>query len=151
MLFQNLIQYFVCPVSLLCMATKNILLKKTLSQLKAIAVTHFHKFIRNRDKDKPCISCGKYTTLQAGHYYSAGKHPIIRFNEDNVNGQCLSCNYYKSGDLINYGHNLIDKIGTTRFERLKFQIDLCKQIPFKWDKYYLLEIIEKYKKINRNG
>ena len=122
---------------------------KTIPQLRTIAVTHFHKFIRNRDKDKPCISCGKYTTLQAGHYYSAGKHPVIRFNEDNVHGQCLSCNYFKSGDLINYTYNLIDRIGTGRFEKLKFQVDLSKQVKFKWDKYFLIEIIEKYKKKNR--
>lgn len=131
------------------MATKNTYNKKTLSQLKAIAVTHFHKFIRNRDKDKPCISCGKYTTLQAGHYYSAGKHPVIRFNEDNVHGQCCHCNFYKSGDLINYTYSLIDRIGTERFEKLKFQVDLSKQVKFKWDKYFLIEIIEKYKKKNR--
>ncbi len=133
------------------MATKKVLLKKTLSQLKAIAVTHFHKFIRNRDKDKPCISCGKYTTLQAGHYHSAGKNPVVRFNEDNVHGQCLSCNYFKSGDLINYTYNLIDRIGKERFDKLKLQVDLSKQIRFKWDKYFLLEIIEKYRTLNRNG
>lgn len=133
------------------MATNKVLLNKSLSSLIRIAVTHFHKFIRNRDKDKPCISCGKYTTLQAGHYYSAGKHPVIRFNEDNVHGQCLSCNYYKSGDLINYTYNLIDRIGKDRFEKLKFQVALSKQIKHKWDKFYLIEIIDKYKKINKHG
>ena len=132
------------------MATNKVLLNKSLSSLIRIAVTHFHKFIRNRDKDKPCISCGKYTTLQAGHYYSAGKHPEIRFNEDNVHGQCLSCNYYKSGDLINYTYNLIDRIGKDRFEKLKFQVALSKQIKHKWDKFYLIEIIDKYKNINKN-
>ena len=133
------------------MATNKVLLNKSLSSLIRIAVNHFHKFIRNRDKDKPCISCGKYTTLQAGHYYSAGKHPVIRFNEDNVHGQCLSCNYYKSGDLINYTYNLIDRIGKDRFEKLKFQVALSKQIKHKWDKFFLIEIIDKYKKINKHG
>ena len=132
------------------MATNKVLLNKSLKSLIRIAVTHFHKFIRNRDKDKPCITCGKYTTLQAGHYYSAGKHPVIRFNEDNVHGQCLSCNYYKSGDLINYTYNLIDRIGKDRFEKLKFQVALSKQIKHKWDKFYLIEIIDKYKNINKN-
>tara|TARA_R100000322_G_scaffold169809_1_gene143063 strand:+ start:713 stop:1114 length:402 start_codon:yes stop_codon:yes gene_type:complete len=133
------------------MATNKVLLNKSLSSLIRITVTHFHRFIRNRDKDKPCISCGKYTTLQAGHYYSAGKHPVIRFNEDNVHGQCLSCNYYKSGDLINYTYNLIDRIGKERFDKLKFQVALSKQIKHKWDKFFLIEIIDKYKKINKHG
>ena len=87
---------------------KNIYRNKTVAQLIKIAVRHFHLYIRNRDQGKPCISCGKKTKLQAGHFYSAGKHPQLRFNEDNVHGQCLSCNYYKSGDLLNYRINLID-------------------------------------------
>ena len=131
------------------MADKNTYLDKTLSQLKAIAVTHFHKYIRNRDRGKPCIACGRYTTLQAGHFYSAGQHPSIRFNEDNVHGECLQCNYFKHGNLINYSHNLIDRIGKERVDKLKFQVDLAKRSKFKWDKFYLIEIIEKYKALNK--
>tara|TARA_B100000073_G_scaffold323153_1_gene305030 strand:- start:621 stop:1043 length:423 start_codon:yes stop_codon:yes gene_type:complete len=131
------------------MATNKTLKKKTLLQLKAIATTHFNKFIRNRDKDKPCISCGKYTTLQAGHFYSAGKHSSVRFNEDNVHGQCLSCNYYKSGDLLNYRTNLIEKIGVDRFEKLTFNVELTKQTGYKFDRFFLIEIIEKYKALNK--
>ncbi len=131
------------------MAIQKTYLTKTLSQLKAIAVTHFHKYIRNRDRGKPCISCGRHTTLQAGHYYSAGQHPSVRFNPDNVHGQCLSCNYYKHGNLINYSNNLIDRIGQKRFQNLKLKIDLSKRSRFKWDKFYLIEIIEKYKALNK--
>ena len=70
------------------MGQKNIYSKKTVAQLRAIAVTHFHKYIRNRDAGQPCISCDSFTTLQAGHFYSAGNNPSVRFNEDNVHGQC---------------------------------------------------------------
>lgn len=131
------------------MATKNKYLDKTLSQLKAIAVTHFHKYIRNRDRGKPCISCGRYTTLQAGHYYSAGQHPSVRFHPDNVHGQCCSCNFYKHGNLINYSHNIIDRIGKERFNDLRQKIALSKRSSFKWNKFYLIEIIEKYKALNK--
>ena len=131
------------------MATNKTLKKKTLLQLKPIATKHINKFIRNRDKDKPCISCGKYTTLQAGHFYSAGKHSSVRFNEDNVNGQCLSCNFYKSGDLLNYRTNLIEKIGVDRFEKLTFNVELAKQTGYKFDRLFLIEIIEKYKALNK--
>ena len=93
---------------------KNIYRNKTVAQLIKIAVRHFHLYIRNRDQGKPCISCSKKTTLQAGHFYSAGKHPQLRFNEDNVHGQCLRCNYYMSANLLNYRINLIDKIGMDR-------------------------------------
>lgn len=131
------------------MATKNKYLDKTLSQLKAIAVTHFHKYIRNRDRGKPCVSCGLHTNLQAGHYYSAGQHPSVRFDPDNVHGQCLQCNYFKHGNLINYSHNIIDRIGQKRFHNLKLKIDLSKRSRFKWDKFYLIEIIKKYKELNK--
>ena len=131
------------------MATKNKYLDKTLSQLKAIAVTHFHKYIRNRDRGKPCISCGRHTKLQAGHYYSAGQHPSVRFDPDNVHGQCLQCNYFKHGNLINYSHNIIDRIGEKRFKNLKLKIDLSKRARFKWSKFYLIDVIEKYKELNK--
>ena len=131
------------------MAINKTLKKKTLLQLKAIATKHFNKFIRNRDKDKPCISCGKYTTLQAGHFYSAGKHSSVRFNEDNVHGQCLSYNYFKSGDLLNYRTNLIQKIGVDRFEKLTLNVMQTKQTGYKFDRFFLIEVIEKYKELNK--
>ena len=124
--------------------------KKSVSQLKKIAVTHFHKYIRNRDKDKPCISCGKYTTLQAGHFYSAGNNPTVRFNEDNVHGQCKRCNYFFSGNLIPYQQNLINKIGQERFDKITLNVEMARKSRYKWDKLYLLEVIEKYKALNKN-
>ena len=131
------------------MATTETLKKKSLPQLKAIAVTHFHKFIRNRDYGQPCIACGKYTTLQAGHFYSGGKHPTVRFNEDNVNGECMRCNYYLSGNLLPYRDNLIEKIGQERFDKLTLNVQMSKRTGFKWSKLYLIEIIEKYKALNK--
>jgi hypothetical protein len=128
---------------------KSIYRNKTVPQLLKIAVRHFHLYIRNRDKGKPCISCGKKRTLQAGHYYSAGQHPSLRFNEDNVHGQCLSCNYYMSGNLINYRINLTDKIGLDRLEALEEQVNLSKKNAFKWSRFDLVDIIEKYKALNR--
>jgi len=123
--------------------------QKTIPQLKAIAARHFHKFIRERDKKKPCISCGKYVALQAGHYYSAGQYPSLRFSELNVHGQCLQCNYFKHGNLINYTHNIVDRIGALEFGELKLKADLSKRNRFKWDRFFLIEIIEKYKELNK--
>ena len=122
---------------------------KTLSQLKASAVRHFHKFIRERDKDLPCISCGKFTILQAGHFHSAGNYPITRFNEDNVNGQCKKCNYFLSGNLIPYHIELINRIGEERVIALQDKISQSKQTGYKWDRFYLIETIETYKEKNK--
>lgn len=81
----------------------------------------FNEFIRLRDKDLPCISCGRYHEGQyhAGHYRSVGACPELRFNEDNVNKQCSVCNNHKSGNIGDYRLGLIEKIGLERVEFLE--------------------------------
>jgi len=105
----------------------------------------FNAYIRERDKDCGCISCGSFKNIQAGHFYSAGKYPALRFNEDNCSGQCLADNYYKSGDLLNYRRNLIEKIGLERVEKLDLIAAQSKRQVFKWNRLHLQEIISKYK------
>lgn len=131
------------------MGQKKIYSKKTVAQLKAIAVRHFHQYIRNRDQGEPCISCGSYNTSDASHFYSAGQNPIVRFVEDNVHLACRKCNYFLSGNLIPYRQNLIEKIGQERFDRLEFKVNLAKQIGYKWDRFFLIELIETYKEKNK--
>lgn len=119
---------------------------KNTKQLKDKLVKVFHKFIRERDKDQPCISCGQYTTLQAGHFYSGGHYSALRFDEDNVHGQCLRCNYFLSGNLNNYRINLEKKIGTERLKQLDMKASIyIRDRTFKWDRFSLIEKIEKYK------
>lgn len=117
---------------------------QTIHTLINKATIRFNKYIRERDKDKPCISCGRYTTLQAGHFYSAGHHPGLRFDEDNVHGQCLRCNMYLSGNLHEYAKNLPGRIGQQRYDALCYRADAYKKTRFKWNRWYLEEIIGKY-------
>lgn len=62
-------------------------------KLKNKLILKFNKFIRNRDSEEDgftCISCRQWkpiNQLNAGHYYSC-KVENLRFNEDNVNGEC---------------------------------------------------------------
>lgn len=115
------------------------------NKIRNKAISVFNASIRKRDKGKPCISCGDFTELQAGHYYSAGHHTNLRFNTDNVHGQCKRCNYFLSGNLTEYRKNLIEKIGIKAVETL----DLLSKIKSytKYDRFYFIEIIEKYKNI----
>lgn len=80
----------------------------------------FNQYIRTRDADSPCISCGRHHTGQyhAGHYLTTGAHPELRFDEDNCHKQCSVCNNHLSGNIENYTPKLIEKIGIERFERL---------------------------------
>jgi hypothetical protein len=81
----------------------------------------FNKFIRLRDKDKGCISCGKSlnSKYDAGHFYSTGSYPELRFNEYNVFGQCVFCNQHNHGNLIAYGLRLPERIGTDKILELR--------------------------------
>jgi len=93
----------------------------------------FNAYIRLRDKDLPCISCGANEptkTYDAGHYRSVGAHPELRFNEDNVHKQCRKCNGYWGGNLIEYRKGLIKKIGVEKVEHLEnFKNTLKLTIP----------------------
>lgn len=119
--------------------------KYTVVELKKKAQIKFNAWIRKRDQDKPCISCGARPE-QAGHFYSAGHYDALRFNEDNTNGQCLRCNYYLSGNLNAYRINLAKRIGEERLVELDRIADITKRNRGKnWDRFTLIEIIEKYK------
>ncbi len=96
-------------------------------QLK-IAQKEFNAFIRYRDKDDPCISCGRHHTGQyhAGHYRSVGAAPQLRFNQFNNNKQCAPCNNHKSGNAIEYRINLVKKIGLDKVEWIEAQNEPLK-------------------------
>lgn len=80
----------------------------------------FNTYIRARDKNKPCISCGRPLRGQydAGHFFSVGAKPNLRFNEDNVHGQCVYCNQHLRGNVAEYSVNLPKRIGQARFDAL---------------------------------
>ena len=73
--------------------------KITLPKLHAKAQAVFNKWVRNRDKHFGCISCGA-EVQHAGHYFSQGHYSALRYDESNVNGQCLRCNNFLHGNLI---------------------------------------------------
>lgn len=78
-------------------------------------------YIRERDKDLPCISCGTWETVQweAGHFRSRGSASHLRYHEDNIHKQCHHCNVHLSGNQQQYRINLTRKIGTERVEALE--------------------------------
>lgn len=102
----------------------------------------FNEYIRKRDADKGCISCGGMVT-EAGHYYSQGHHSVLRFNEINTNGQDTKCNCFLHGNLINYRHGLVKRYG----EQKVLLLDIASKSPFKkWSRTELYGIIEHYKR-----
>lgn len=115
------------------------------------AQSAFNKYIRQRDRELPCISCQRQHTGQyhAGHYRSVGAISGLRFNELNVHKQCAPCNNHLSGNIVNYRINLIKKIGIDKVEWLesfnevaKYTIDDLKRIK--------KEYVDKFTNMNNN-
>ena len=81
----------------------------------------FNEWIRLRDAELPCVSCGRHHDGQyhAGHYRTVGAHPELRFEPLNVWKQCAPCNNHKSGDIVNYRIELVCRIGLERVEWLE--------------------------------
>lgn len=118
--------------------------KYSVAQLKVKAQTVFNRWVRKRSEGEPCINCGKYRTLQAGHFFPTSTHSHLRFHEDNCWGECLQCNYFNS-QSHSYGYrvNLIKKIGQERFDKIEL---LAKQkVGNRPDRFLYIEIILKYK------
>lgn len=97
-------------------------LKRRADYLKE-AQTAFNAFIRARDADLPCISCGRHHGGQyhAGHFRSVGAQPALRFNEANVHKQCAPCNNHLSGNVVEYRIRLVQKIGVAAVELLEIE------------------------------
>lgn len=99
---------------------------KTLSQYEAEAKKSFQHYIRLRDKDLPCISCGNPnpTDWCGSHYFSAGMYSGLMFDERNCHGACNTyCNKYLSGNLIEYRKGLIIRYGALFVEKLESEAD----------------------------
>lgn len=106
----------------------------------------FNAYVRERDKNQPCICCGQPLGAQqvgggfdAGHYRSVGSAPHLRFDERNCHGQRKSCNRYGSGRAVDYRLGLIARIGLAEVESLeadndpkKYSIDDLKAIKAKY-------------------
>jgi len=121
--------------------------RQSLTTLIKSVVNVFHKYVRERDKGKPCIACGTqwHKDFHASHYFKAELYTTLRLNEKNVHGGCVRCNIRLEGNLSEYSVNLPKRIGVKAFKELNELADLDHQIDFKWDRQELIEIRNHYK------
>lgn len=118
---------------------------KSIAYLHKKATLYFNKYIRLRDYCKGCVSCNSYTINHASHFYSSGHYPSLRYNEKNVHGSCLRCNYFLAGNLIEYRKRITQRISEDELKSLDFEVSRYKQTGYKWDRFYLIEVIDTYK------
>lgn len=102
----------------------------------------FSEYVRRRyakDNIAECVTCGKrdhYKSLQAGHFISR-KQYATRWDEDNVQVQCVACNVYRYGEQYKFGLYL----GAEKSQEL---LQKSRQ-TIKYLDYELQEMIEIYK------
>jgi hypothetical protein len=117
---------------------------KPLPELKRAAKKHFNAYIRKRDQDEGCITCGAKIE-HACHLYPANIYWWLEFDEVNTNGGCRNCNYYdhpvnqhKHSAMVRqrYGFDewaaLIERATGTRTNE-------------KRDRHFFQDIIDKYR------
>ena len=120
---------------------------KTLGQYELEARKFFQKWIRERDKSLPCISCQNITTDQwdAGHYFKAELYSGLIFNENNVHKQCKQCNHRLHGNESGFRIGLAKRYGEEYVKSLE-SLSLISR-TYKFTKQELTEIKEKYQSL----
>ncbi|MNF79349.1 Bacteriophage Lambda NinG protein [compost metagenome] len=95
-------------------------LKSRADHLKDTQVA-FNAWVRERDAELPCISCGRHHRgkYDAGHYRTVGSNPALRFEPLNCHRQCSPCNTQLSGNIVNYRIALVKRIGAEAVDWLE--------------------------------
>ena len=90
-----------------------------------------------------CVTCGKkahWKEMQGGHFIQ-GRYNSILFIDDNVHPQCVGCNIFKHGALIEYYDYMIKTYGQKRIDELK----QLKNKIVKFTVEYLQDFMEELK------
>jgi len=136
-------------------AFENKKLEHKLENAKANTKVVVHAYVRERDKGKPCISCGTIwkPDHQAGHFKKAETYETLRYNTDNIHGQCRRCNMHLDGNVQKYADNLPNRIGKERFEKIMYLASIDKQFTKVWNIENLKEKRKEVKqlKLELNG
>jgi hypothetical protein len=112
---------------------------KNIKLSKAKADKYFSEYIRLRDNNKPCVTCGKYTDLKdCGHFISR-RFESVRFDEKNAHGQCQKCNRFEYGNQFEHGVKVDEMYGKGTAETLLIKSKMfCKRDQYDYEQIALL-------------
>lgn len=118
-------------------------IEKTLTELRNEAREVFQKWVKIRDKDKPCISCDTVNSLEwhGGHLFKAEIFTGLIFVEENCHKQCKACNF-NDGSFEEYKIGLVKRYGKEYLNNLESQTNINRF--YKFSKEELLEIKTTY-------
>ena len=115
---------------------------KSMDSLIQEARKPFQQFIRLRDINRLCISCGRDSeTWDGGHFYKAELYSGLIFDEDNVHKQCKYCNKYLGGNETGFRAGLEKRYGR------EFVEDLDRRAIFRKNYKFTREELNEIKKL----
>lgn len=125
--------------------------KLKINKLRDKAWRCLSKYIRTKGRVpggwNQCVTCkGVYhwRDLQAGHFIHGHSKPTFMV-EENVHPQCVSCNHFHSGSLLEYYDFMIERYGHAKIGELR---RLSKTVV-KFPRSYYEELIEKYTNLTK--
>lgn len=119
--------------------------KPTSELIKHVQYKIVNPYIRERDNT--CFhgkSISDFGPIRdAGHFFSIGAKPGMRFNPQNIHGQSASGNRFKGGDMLNYRRGLVHRFGEDYVKELEFQA-MTSEGSKCLDRYNVILIAETY-------
>lgn len=96
---------------------------RTRTDYAKLAQKAVNKYVNLRDRERPCVSCGKPSAAggvrNASHFKSVGSNSFLRFHLWNIHTSCYRCNVELSGNLGEYYPRLVERIGAAKVEFLQ--------------------------------
>jgi len=105
------------------------------------------KYIRMKERGV-CFTCGNrrhWKEQNCGHFIHQAKTSKLAFCEDILHCQCVKCNKYMSGNLLEYTTKMVKIYGLQQVETWKRE----SSKPYNWKVSELETLIEKYKELNK--
>lgn len=119
--------------------------KRTDAMIVHVQSKIVNPYIRERDNEawggKSISDNGRIS--DAGHYYSVGAKPGLRFCVQNIHGQSASGNRFKGSDAINYRAGLVRRYGEAYVKELD-QLAMLSEGVKSLDRYNVILIAETY-------
>ena len=115
------------------------LMTKSEAEKKLQAI--INKIVRELDNGKGCISCdhgwaSNWTRQKhAGHYFSRGSNPQLRFDVNNIYLQCSICNNWKSGNEMAFTEGIKKHYGLEQWRK----VEQLKATERDWSKQDVLD------------
>lgn len=120
--------------------------KKSIKTLQRTLDGVFSQYIRQRNAGSEgltaCVTCGKvlhWTLGHAGHFIKR-QHLAVRYDPRNAHFQCVQCNTYRGGNLIEYTLYMQKRYGVKVVEELM----RLKNTTVKYTRSDFEELIEKF-------